>query len=132
MIDAIQTALQEDSVRNSALYLSGSSIGIGANWALKWMRGEINCIFDALRTKPRHTIASFVSQLGVLAAFVATGQLDDTSVATSFFMGATGGAAIDFWVNKSKHKQWTVKERAKGERSEITNVKNVIKNVVKK
>lgn len=132
MIDAIQTALQEESVRNSALYLTGSALGIGANWCLKWMRGEVECVFDMLRTKPRHTIASFISQLGVLSAFIATGQLDSTSVAASFMMGATAGGAIDFWVNKGKGKKWTPQERAKGEREEITDIKQAAKRIVKK
>ena len=124
MINAVQTALHEPSVRNAVLYIGGATVGICVNWGIKWMRGDIDCIFDMLVTKPGHTVASFLTQIVAVSAFVGTGALDNSSVAASVALGLGAGTAIDVWINRGQIRQWTNLERKHRERAEITLIKN--------
>ena len=112
MNQAIQAVLQDQSVANTVLYAGGAFIGMGANWAVKWLRGEIECVFDMVRTKPKATAAAFLSQCVVLLGVVGTGALDSVSKAVAIALGVGAGAAIDAWTNAGKAKVWTDAERA--------------------
>ena len=127
MIDAVQHALQDKSVLNTSLYFGGAAAGVVLNWASKWLRGEIDCLFDMVRSEFKRTIGSMIGQLGAIAAFVATGVLDDSSVAVSIALGLGFGFGIDALINKGQSKVWTAKERKNSERAEITSIKKTLR-----
>lgn len=109
---AIQTILQDQSVLNSVLYAGGAIVGMGLNWTVKWLRKDIECIFDMVRTKPAATTAAFISQFVVLFGVIGTGALDSVSKAVAIALGVGAGSAIDAWTNAGAAKVWTDAERA--------------------
>lgn len=112
MMEAVQTVLRDQSVNNAVLYSGGAILGMGINWTIKYLKGEIECIVDMVRTKPKATAAAFLSQVVVLAGVVGTGALDSVSKAVAVAVGVGAGAAIDAWTNAGKAKVWTDEERA--------------------
>ena len=98
-------------VTNSGLYVIGTTVGMSINWLMKWLNKEVDCIVDMLRTEPRRTIASLLSQFGVIAAFIGTGALAGLTPYLAFVQGAAFGSAVDAWVNKGKRRDWADEQR---------------------
>lgn len=118
MMEAVQTALKDPSIRNASVYAAAAFGGMGLNYLARWGRGEeANVLHYLFKFHPGRTVAAFVTNLIAIAAFVSTGALNDASLAVALALGITQGYVIDNSVNKGKRKVWTPTKR-KRERKE--------------
>lgn len=102
------------------LLMASGSLGMIANWAVRWARGEIRgCLTVYLfRDNPRATALSLFTYTGAVLAAM---QADVVHVgeagtfigwANVAWLGASNGYFIDNIVNKGERAAWTPQERA--------------------
>lgn len=115
----IRAFLAGPELRVFLMLMAAGSMGMIANWLVKWARGEIKggLLTYLFRDNPRSTALSFFTYTGAVLAAM---QADVVHVAGGVFigwanvawLGATNGYFIDNIINKGERAVWTTEERA--------------------